>query len=89
MISKSLSRVTGFVVAAMAAALLLLTGTGTAAATTTAPGDGGGGAGQGGAAVAPSDETHALVVGGIAFVLIIGVAGAVLWNTARKRHTPS
>lgn len=102
MILKSLTRVTGFVVAAVAAALLLISGagaanaasvTGVAAHTTTSaappPNQGGGGAGEGSASAGPSDETQAWVVGGVAFLLMIGTAGAVLWNTARNRHTPS
>ncbi|HEX5273084.1 MAG TPA: hypothetical protein VFW33_21455 [Gemmataceae bacterium] len=36
---------------------------------------------------APTGETRALVVGGLAFVLMVGAAGAVLWHTARSRHS--
>jgi hypothetical protein len=36
---------------------------------------------------APTGETRALVVGGLAFVLMVGAAGAVLWHTARSRYT--
>lgn len=89
MISKSFTRVAGFVVAAVASALFLLGCAGAAAATTesTTPTDGAT-ANRGNAAPTSNDETHALVVGGVAFVLMIGTAGAVLWNTTRKRHTP-
>ncbi|WP_232376304.1 hypothetical protein [Amycolatopsis aidingensis] len=33
-----------------------------------------------------SGETRAIVVGGLAFVLMIGAAGGVLWFTARDRN---
>ncbi|MTD54187.1 hypothetical protein [Amycolatopsis pithecellobii] len=35
---------------------------------------------------APS-ETRAVVVSGLAFVLMVGAAGAVLWHTARSRRS--
>ncbi|QWF82180.1 hypothetical protein [Amycolatopsis sp. CA-230715] len=38
------------------------------------------------AAAASGDVTQALVVGGLAFVLMVAAAGGVLWFTARKRH---
>ncbi|GAB2992509.1 hypothetical protein LWP59_33435 [Amycolatopsis acidiphila] len=41
---------------------------------------------RGGAAVQPTSETRAIVVGGLSFVLMIAAAGAVLWHTARSRH---
>lgn len=44
-------------------------------------------ANQGSAAVEPTSETRAIVVGGLSFVLMIGAAGAVLWYTARGRHS--
>ncbi|MBK1785672.1 hypothetical protein JHE00_15180 [Prauserella sp. ASG 168] len=40
--------------------------------------------------VAGSGLTHALVVGGVAFALMLSVAGAVLFYTAKgRRHGPS
>ncbi|WP_236789258.1 hypothetical protein [Amycolatopsis sp. GM8] len=39
------------------------------------------------AAEQPPSETRAIVVGGLAFVLMIGAAGAVVWYTARGRHS--
>ncbi|GAB3504130.1 hypothetical protein [Amycolatopsis cihanbeyliensis] len=33
-----------------------------------------------------SGETRAIIVGGLAFVVMIGAAGAVLWFTARDRN---
>lgn len=39
------------------------------------------------AAAEPTSETRAIVVGGLSFVLMIGAAGAVLWYTARGRHS--
>lgn len=38
------------------------------------------------AALQQSGETQAFVVGGFAFVLMIGAAGAVLWFTAKSRN---
>ncbi|WP_020670470.1 hypothetical protein [Amycolatopsis nigrescens] len=43
---------------------------------------GGGGAST---AAASTDVTQALVVGGLAFVLMIGAAAAVLWFTVKHR----
>jgi hypothetical protein len=34
-----------------------------------------------------SGETRAIVVGGLALALIVSTAGAVLWYTARGRHS--
>jgi hypothetical protein len=42
---------------------------------------------QDSAAVQPTSETRAILVGGLSFVLMIGAAGAVLWYTARGRHS--
>ncbi|WP_116047274.1 hypothetical protein [Amycolatopsis palatopharyngis] len=41
------------------------------------------------AAVQQSGETQAFVVGGLAFVLMVGAAGAVLWFTAKGRNHSS
>jgi hypothetical protein len=38
------------------------------------------------AAVRESGATQAIVVGGFAFVLMVGAAGGVLWFTARSRN---
>jgi hypothetical protein len=38
-------------------------------------------------AAQPSGETRALVVGGLALVLMVSIAGAVLYYTARGRHS--
>ncbi|SFK47957.1 hypothetical protein SAMN05421835_12252 [Amycolatopsis sacchari] len=40
------------------------------------------------AAVQSTGETRAVVVGSLAFVLMLGAAGAVFWYTARSRHSP-
>lgn len=32
-------------------------------------------------------ETRAIVVGALAFILMVGTAGAVVWHTARARNT--
>ncbi|KAA9162334.1 hypothetical protein FPZ12_011885 [Amycolatopsis acidicola] len=38
-------------------------------------------------AASSTGETRAVVVGGLAFVLMVGAAGAVLWHTARTRKS--
>ena len=37
--------------------------------------------------VQPTGETRAVVVGALSFVLMIALAGGVLWYTARGRHS--
>ncbi|GHF46124.1 hypothetical protein FHX82_001628 [Amycolatopsis bartoniae] len=37
--------------------------------------------------VQPTDETRAVVVGTLSFVLMVALAGGVLWYTARGRHS--
>lgn len=99
MVSKIFTRIAGLVVAAVAGALLLLAGglgtahaavpattaaqqSSTSSAVSTPPKN------QGSAGVSPTSETRAVVVGAVAFVLMLGAAGAVIWHTARTRHTP-
>jgi len=80
--SKFLAKVAGLV-----AVLLVLFG-GVAQAATT-PTSATGSASRAGAVSEPdsgSGETRAVVVGGLAFVLMVGTAGAVLWYTARGRR---
>lgn len=89
--SKIISRIATVV----AALLLLLGGTAQAASAATGAGSASNSMGAGGAAAerenaaaTPSTgETRAMIVGGLAFVLMIGTAGAVLWHAARGRHT--
>ncbi|HKS44705.1 MAG TPA: hypothetical protein VJT49_06235 [Amycolatopsis sp.] len=78
--SKIIFRVAGLLGAAMVVVTMLFAGTAQAAGTANE-------STQGSARVQPTDETRAIVVGTISFVLFVGVAGGVLWHTARGRHS--
>jgi hypothetical protein len=54
-------------------------------AATTPTTHGGGGAGGGGVAAASDGMGQALIVGGVAFGLMVAAAAGVLWFTARNR----
>jgi hypothetical protein len=72
-------------VAAAGMVLAVLLGSALQAGASTAPAD----QQRERAAVQQSGETQAFVVGGLAFVLMVGAAGAVLWFTAKGRnHSP-
>lgn len=68
-------------------AALALAGAMPAAAATKPSGTptGGGGAEGGGVPIASDGVGQALVVGGVAFFLMVLAAGGVLWFTARNR----
>lgn len=92
--SKIIIRATGFVAvftllfALLAGAAEASPAAATGKAATSSTGGTGATAGKPGPAAASSTgETRAVVVGGLAFVLMVGAAGAVLWHTARGRHS--
>jgi hypothetical protein len=77
--SKIILKIAGL----MAVFALLFGGVAQAAQTPSPP------AGKEGNAVSaqPPGETRAIVVGGLALVMMLSTAGAVLWYTARGRHS--
>jgi hypothetical protein len=75
--SRTGTRVAGF----FTVFFLMLWGAHPARAAVDAQGARHGAAGSGGAGV-----TQAVVVGALAFVLMLGAAAAVLWFTAKSRH---